>query len=141
MDFYHYLLDTNIISELVRRPRGSLKQKIEEVGEERVCTNVIVACELRYGALKKGSKRLQSNIELILSAIPILPLDLIVSETYAKIRNHLEKEGTPIGPNDMLIAAHALAYKMVLVTRNLREFSRVPGLLVEDWLGVDPKKE
>ena len=130
-----YLLDTNILSDLVRRPQGAVADRLARVGEGAVCTSIVVAAELRFGALKSGSKRLQRQAELILSVIDILPLEAPADEEYARIRRHLESQGTPIGPNDLLIAAQALALDCCVVTANDREFSRVPGLKVENWLG------
>ena len=131
-----YLLDTNILSDLVRSPAGRIAQRIEALGEETVCTSLVVTAELRFGALKKGSKRLSAQIEAVLSALDILPLEEPVDERYAGLRLALERAGTPIGGNDMLIAAHALALGLTLVTANAREFSRVPGLAVENWLSA-----
>lgn len=129
-----YLLDTNILSELIRNPRGRVMEEIDRVGENAVCTSIIVAAELRYGAAKANSRRLAERIDLILSALEILPLEPPVDREYAALRHHLTRQGTPIGPNDLLIAAQALANGLTLVTANLREFSRVPGLSVIDWL-------
>ena len=128
-----HLLDTNVLSQLVRQPQGEVAHKIAEIGEAAVCTSVIVACELRYGAAKKGSPRLSAQVEAILGAIEILPFDVPADAAYADLRIALEQAGTPIGPNDMLIAADALAHDCVLVTANVREFSRVPGLSVVSW--------
>jgi len=130
-----YLLDTNIISDLVKQPQGAVAKKITEVGEAAVFTSLIVACELRYGVAKKGSQRLGNQVESILSALEIAPLEAPVDQFYAQIRHQLTRSGTPIGPNDLLIAAHALAVDAVLVTANGAEFSRVLGLRVENWLG------
>ena len=130
-----YLLDTNILSDLVRRPQGAIADHLSRVGEDAVCTSIAVAAELRFGALKSGSKRLKRQAELILSAIDILPMEAPADEEYVRIRRHLESRGTPIGPNDLLIAAQALALDCCVVTANDREFSRVPGLKVENWLG------
>lgn len=129
-----YLLDTNILSELIRNPQGRVMEEIDRVGENAVCTSIIVAAELRYGAAKANSRRLAERIDLILSALEILPLEPPVDREYAALRHHLTRQGTPIGPNDLLIAAQALANGLTLVTANLREFSRVPGLSVIDWL-------
>ena len=129
-----YLLDTNILSDLVRNPQGLIAQKISSVGERSVCTSIIVASELRFGAKKLGSKQLTTQLNTILSAIDILPLEEPADHRYGELRAHLEKHGTPIGPNDMLIAAHALMLDCVVVTANEREFSRVPKLKVENWL-------
>ena len=129
-----YLLDTNIVSELIRNPQGPGTDHIARKGEESVCTSIVVAAELRFGAKKRASARLTSQTEAVLSAIEVLPFEEPADRQYAKLRFHLEKAGTPIGPNDMFIAAHALALNLVVVTANQREFSRVPGLVVENWL-------
>ena len=131
-----FLLDTNILSDLVRNPAGPVAQRIAAVGEQAVCTSLVVTAELRFGARKRGSQRLSDQLETVLSALDILPLEGPVDERYAELRSALERAGTPIGGNDMLIAAHALALDLTLVTANEREFSRVPGLAVENWLGA-----
>ena len=129
-----YLLDTNILSDLVRNPQGDVAAQIAKAGEDSVCTSIIVAAELRYGAAKSNSTKLAERINLILSALEILPLEMPADRQYAAIRHHLARQGTPIGPNDLLIAAHALSNNLTVVTANVREFSRVPGLKVENWL-------
>ncbi len=129
-----YLLDTNIISELIRNPQGKLTDIIAHKGEDCICTSIIVASELRFGAEKRGSYPLTRQLETVLSAIKILPLREPADRFYAKLRTHLEKSGKPIGPNDMLIAAHSLSLGLTLVTANEREFLRVPELIVENWL-------
>ncbi len=131
---HRYLLDTNILSDLVRNPQGLVAQKIAKAGEENICTSIIVAAELRFGANKLGSKRLTTQLNAILSAIEILPLEEPADQRYSELRATLEKRGELIGPNDMLIAAHALMLDCVVVTANEREFSRVPKLRVENWL-------
>lgn len=129
-----YLLDTNVISALLRQPRGPVAKRIAEAGERAVCTSIVVAAELRYGAEKARSKPLSERVELILSALEILPFEPPADRRYAEIRDHLTRRGTPIGPNDLLIAAHALAAELTVVTSNVREFERVPALRVENWL-------
>lgn len=129
-----YLLDTNIVSDLLRHPGGDVARHIARLGDDQVCISIVVACELRFGAAKSGSQRLARQLELVLGELEILSLEPPVEEHYADIRNTLERAGTPIGPNDLLIAAHARALGLTLVTGNLGEFSRVPGLLVENWL-------
>lgn len=129
-----YLLDTNIVSDLVRNPVGTVYAHIAEVGENSICTSLIVASELRFGATKSGSAQLQRRVEHILALIPVLSLETPVDRYYAKIRTGLERQGTPIGPNDLLIAAHALALDLTLVTANVREFGRVSDLRVVNWL-------
>ena len=131
-----FLLDTNILSDLVRRPQGKVAKRIAQEGEKNICTSIVVAAELRFGAEKRSSKRLTTQLEIILSAIDTLPLEEPADRQYAKLRQYLEKRGTLIGPNDMLIAAQALALDCTVITANDREFSRVPGLKVENWLGV-----
>ena len=134
MSGHRYLLDTNIVSDLVRNPHGVVARKVMRVGEDAVCTSIIVACELRYGAAKKNSRPLFDNVQRVLSALPVLPLESGVELPYGNVRTRLEQRGKPIGFNDLLIAAHALALDLVLVTANLKEFSRVPDLQVENWL-------
>lgn len=129
-----YLLDTNILSDLVRNPQGMVAAQIAEAGEDAVCTSIIVAAKLRYGAIKSNSAKLAERIDLILSALEILPLETPADHRYAALRRHLTRQGIPIGPNDLLIAAHALANDLTVITANVGEFSRVPGLKVENWL-------
>lgn len=129
-----FLLDTNIISDLVRNPQGRTSAKIAELGEDAVATSIIVAAELRYGAAKKGSHRLAAQLETILAALEVIPLEAPADATYGATRVALEAAGTPIGANDLLIAAQTLALDMVLVTNNEREFGRVRGLKIENWL-------
>ena len=129
-----YLLDTNILSDLVRHPAGLVAKHIAKVGENSVCTSIIVAAELRFGAQKNGSSRLRRQLELILSEIVVLPFEEPADDHYAKLRWYLEKQGTPIGPNDLLIAAQALSLSLVVVTANIKEFTRVPELVVNNWL-------
>jgi tRNA(fMet)-specific endonuclease VapC len=130
-----YLLDTNIVSDLVRNPQGKIAEQIFRVGESKICTNIIVAAELRYGAEKKKSPRLSAQVEAVLSALEILPLEKPVDISYASIRAQLERAGKPIGANDLLIAAQALTLGYTIVTDNEDEFSRVKHLRLENWLG------
>lgn len=129
-----YLLDTNILSGLVRDPRGPLAEKIGEIGEANVYTSIIVAAELRFGAAKRGSERLSRQVEAVLGVIDVAPYTTPADRVYGEVRRHLERVGQPIGANDLLIAAHALCDASVIVTDNVGEFSRVPGLRVENWL-------
>jgi len=129
-----YLLDTNILSALIKQPQSTLAQKIISL-EHTIYTSIIVACELRYGVEKKGSPVLAAKVEALLNEIKILPLDYeMVGYHYAKLRVYLEKQGMIIGANDMLIAAHTLALDMTLITANVGEFKRLPQLHVENWL-------
>ena len=129
-----YLLDTNVVSALVRDPHGPVADKIREVGETEVCTSIVVAAELRYGAAKKGSPRLSRQVEAVLEAFPIIPLEEPADAIYAHVRLAVERAGQPIGGNDLLIAAQGLSLEYVVVTANEREFRRVQGLEVENWL-------
>lgn len=129
-----YLLDTNILSELIRHPAGGVAQHIARVGERSVCTSIVVAAELRFGAAKKASSRLTQQMNAVLDLVAILPLETPVDEHYGRIRLHLEQRGEPIGPNHLLIAAHAQSLELTVVTANAAEFRRVPGLAVENWL-------
>jgi tRNA(fMet)-specific endonuclease VapC len=129
-----YLLDTNIISDLVRNPQGKAAQHIRSIGETRVCTSIIVAAELRYGATRKASPRLSAQLEAVLRALEILPFDIPADATYGLLRTQLEQAGRPIGANDLLIAAHAIALGYTIVTNNEQEFTRIKGLPCENWL-------
>lgn len=129
-----WMLDTNIVSVLIKNPAGPVHDHLLAVSPETVCISIVVACELRFGALKRGSKPLQKRVEELLSNLTVLALDGEADRHYAEIRLLLEKAGTPIGSHDLLIAAHARSAGLTLVTHNLREFLRVPGLKAESWL-------
>lgn len=131
---HSYLLDTNILSNLIKHPAGAVARHIAIVGEDAVCTSIVVACELRYGAAKKGSPVLSDKVEQLLTTIEVLPLEEGADQRYGEIRTALEKAGTPIGANDYMIAAHALSLGFTLITDNVGEFSRVAGLKFENWL-------
>jgi tRNA(fMet)-specific endonuclease VapC len=129
-----YMLDTNIISDLVRNPQGKAAKQIAKRGEDNMCTSIIVAAELRYGCAKSGSARLSNAIEDLLAEIDVLPFDVPADAEYGGIRAELEAAGKPIGGNDLLIAAHAIAIGATIVTANTGEFKRIRGLKVENWL-------
>ncbi|MBV8635648.1 MAG: type II toxin-antitoxin system VapC family toxin [Burkholderiaceae bacterium] len=129
-----YLLDTNIISDMIRNPDGPVARRIDQIGPKEIFTSIIVAAELRYGCAKKGSPKLLAKVEGMLETIPVLPLDIPADVDYAVIRAELEVAGQPIGMNDLLIAAHTYALGLTLVTDNTREFGRIRGLKVENWL-------
>ena len=129
-----YMLDTNIISDLIRNPGGKAAQRVALVGDKAVCTSIIVARELRYGCTKKASPRLLQRVDDVLNAIPVLPFDVPADVEYGAIRCELELAGQLIGGNGLLIAAHARALGLILVTANTREFCRVSDLQVENWL-------
>jgi tRNA(fMet)-specific endonuclease VapC len=129
-----FLLDTNILSDLVRHPRGRIFDRIKEVGEQNICTSVVVAAELRYGAAKKDSSRLTMQLEAVLDAVDVLALEQPVDAVYGELRARLERTGQSIGGSDLIIAAQALALGHTMVTDNEREFSRIIDLRVENWL-------
>lgn len=129
-----FLLDKNILSDLIKHPQGAIAAQIAEVGESEIATSIIVAGELRYGAERRGSPRLTAQLEAILELLPVLPLGDDADSHYGRLRTDLERRGTPIGANDMLIAAHALTLGATLVTDNVREFERVEGLTIANWL-------
>jgi len=128
-----YLLDTDTLSMLVRAPGGVIGRRIAAVGADAVATSPVVAGELRFVALRTGNAALRERVEELLARLPIQPIDDPVAHAYARVRRALERAVTPIGPNDLWIAAHALADGRVVVTGNVREFQRVEGLDVEDW--------
>jgi tRNA(fMet)-specific endonuclease VapC len=130
-----YLLDTNIVSAVIRDPQGDVTERIREVGETNVATSIIVAAELRYGAAKKGSARLTAQVEAVLGALEVLPFEDPADRVYGVLRAGLEQKGQPIGGNDLLIAAQALSLGFTLVTANEREFSTIEDLPCENWLG------
>lgn len=127
------MLDATALSELIRDPHGALAERLNALDPDAVCTSIVAACELRFGAQRKGSMPLTRRVDQLLQALTVLPLDTPADEHYADIRATLERSGTPIGSHDLFIAAHARSRGMTLLTRNLREFQRVPGLTVEDW--------
>ena len=129
-----YLLDTNMVSDLVRHPQGSVTQAIRAVGEGEVCTSIIVAAELRYGATKRASPRLTEQLEAVLRALEILPFAAPADVVYGRLRTDLEQRGLPIGAHDLLIAAQAIALGLTMVTDNEREFRRIDELPCENWL-------
>lgn len=127
-----YMLDTNIVSELIRNPAGRAAQRARAAADS-VCVSVIVAAELRYGCVRKGSPRLWRRVEAFLAEVPVLPFDVPADSAYGGIRAELEAAGRPIGSNDLLIAAHAWSLAATVVTANVGAFGRISGLKVENW--------
>lgn len=127
-----HLLDTNIISDLIRRPNGPVAARI--MAGETICTSIIVAAELRFGAAKRGSAQLSDRVEQALLRMQVLPFTRPADQIYGALRTDLEHRGQVISGNDMLIAAHALSENCVLVTDNVGEFARIEGLTVLNWL-------
>jgi tRNA(fMet)-specific endonuclease VapC len=129
-----WLLDTNIVSDILRNPRGAAAERLRGVDPQDVAISIVVLGELRYGLAKKPHARLEAQLEAVLGALEVLPLDAPAEDQYGRLRADLEARGAPIGANDMWIAAHALALDRTLVTANTREFERVSGLSIENWL-------
>ncbi|HXJ02569.1 MAG TPA: type II toxin-antitoxin system VapC family toxin [Micropepsaceae bacterium] len=129
-----YLLDTNIVSDLVRNPRGLAAGRVLLLARETIFTSIIVVSELRYGMARKPSHRLAVQLEIVLGGLTVIPFDTPADRAYGDLRAQLEATGQIISANDLFIAAHALSLGYTLVTDNQREFSRVKGLVVENWL-------
>lgn len=129
-----YLLDTNILSDVIKNPQGMAAKRMMALDNNDLFTSIIVASEIRYGVEKKKSALLSSRVELLLQMLDVLPFDVDADRYYGKIRFNLEQQGQIIGANDLLIAAHARSLDAVLVTDNTREFARVEGLNIENWL-------
>jgi len=128
------MLDTNIVSDLLRNPQGRAAVKLRQHGSSTSCLSIITAAELRCGAVKRRSPQLMLRVDTLLTKIAVLPFDTPCDAAYGRLRAGLEAVGEPIGPLDPLIAAYALELQITLITNNTGEFRRVPGLLVEDWL-------
>ncbi len=131
-----YLLGTNIVSDLIRNPQGAIAERIRKVSEAAVCTSIIVAAELRYGVRKRGSARLVAQVEAVLSALEIMPLEAPADGTYGRLRVRLEQSDQPIGGNDLLIAAQCVTLGYTIGTNNERELARVEESPCENWLRV-----
>ena len=135
-----YLLDTHIISHMMVNPDGIVAKRAERrmtsPDAPELCTSIVVQCELAFGLKKRPSARLQAALNAQLAGLIVLPLDEAVVTHYASLRTQLEALGIPIGPNDALIAAHALALDATLISGDA-EFLRVPGLKVENWMTAE----
>jgi tRNA(fMet)-specific endonuclease VapC len=128
------MLDTNILIYAVRKKPESIVARLDAARPGDLCMSVVTFLELAYGAWK--SERVKENLsslDRLREVISVLPLEANTADMYGRLRTQLEREGNPIGPHDLLIAAHALSLKLTLVTNNEREFQRVPKLKVENW--------
>ncbi|MDX2222717.1 MAG: type II toxin-antitoxin system VapC family toxin [Rhodospirillaceae bacterium] len=129
-----YLLDTDVMSDVIHDPFGSVGQRISRAGVDNVVTSIVTAAELRFGAIKRQAPGLASRVSLALESIRIVPFESPADVHYARIRSQLERAGEPIGANDLFVAAQAIALDLILVTGNLREFNRIKGLACQNWM-------
>ena len=129
-----YMLDTNICIYAIKHRPEIVLRRIRDNLERGLCISAITLAELRHGVEKSAAvERNQRALLQFLSILEILPFDDYAAIEYGRVCAYLQKRGTPIGPMDMLIAAHARAEDRILVTNNVREFERVPGLNLENW--------
>ena len=129
-----YLLDTNIISHMMREPSGTVVMRVAGAGEKSVFTSLLAIAEIRFGILKKNSKKLEQALNKILPYLQVEPWASPADRHYAETRAFLEANGITTGQLDLLLASQALATNAIIVTDNVKHFSRVPGLKVENWL-------
>ena len=129
-----YLLDTNICIYAMKNSFSALTEKLFLIHPEQICISAVTVSELEYGASKsKWGEQTRLRMQLFLSAFEILPFSERDAVLAGKIRAFLAEQGTPIGPYDLMLAAQSVAHGMIMVTHNTREFSRVPGIALEDW--------
>jgi tRNA(fMet)-specific endonuclease VapC len=128
-----YLLDTSIVSFHIRQSSPTLLRRLGQVAASTVALSVVTEMEIRFGLARRPTLRIRPLVEEFLAGMTILPLDSDAAREYARIRAELEQQGSPIGPLDLMIAAHAASLRATLVTNDVREFARVRGLRVVDW--------
>lgn len=129
-----YLLDTNACIDYLTGRFPTVVSRLKRSQPRDLCLSTVVVAELRYGADKSARYRHNHGLlDVLTNEIPVKDFDDDAARTYGKVRTWLEKKGTLIGPNDLLIASHALSLGIVLVSDNVREFRRVKGLKVENW--------
>ena len=129
-----YLLDTNICVHVIRKRPESAYRRLSNIGKRGVAISVVTAFELEVGALRAQGTHYSQAVRLFIAEFPVLPLEDSARTAYGQLRTVLERRGEVIGAYDMLIAAHALALDATLVTNNEKEFKRVKGLKVENWV-------
>ena len=129
-----YLLDTNICIYVINHRPAAVLARFLAHEIDGLGISAITDSELYWGVCKSGSVRNQTALDRFLSPLAVLDYDQAAARKYGELRAYLDKQGPPIGPLDQQIAAHALALGLTLVTNNLREFERVPGLVVENWV-------
>jgi len=129
-----YMLDTNICIYSIKHKPEKVFQKLQEVEPEDVCVSSVTYAELVHGVEKSTAvEKNRLALSMLLANIEILDFDVDAADCYGKIRADLEKKGTPIGPLDMMIAGHAQSLGYTVVTNNVKEFSRVSNLKIENW--------
>ncbi len=130
-----YMLDTNICIYAIKHKPASVFMQLQKINPEDVCISSVTYAELVHGVEKSEAiERNRLALSLLLSNIEIMSFDVNAADAYGKIRADLERNGTPIGPLDMMIAGHALALGYTVVTNNTKEFSRVDGLKIVNWV-------
>ena len=128
------MLDTNICIYAVKHKPEKVFQKLQEVDPEDVCVSSVTYAELVHGVEKSAAvEKNRLALSMLLANIEILNFDVDAADSYGKIRAGLEKKGMPIGPLDMMTAGHAMSKGYTVVTNNVKEFSRIPDLKIEDW--------
>ena len=128
-----FMLDTNAVSDAVRCPQGDVASRLAKLLPGQAVISVVVEGELRYGIAKASTRTIERRVNALLALIEVVSIDSAVARQYGVLRTHLAVQGTPIGMNDLWIAAHALELGLTLVTDNEVEFRRVPGLVVYNW--------
>ena len=129
-----YMLDTNICIYAIKHKPEKVFQKLQTVDPQDVCVSSVTYAELVHGVEKSATvEKNRLALSMLLANIEILDFDVYAADCYGKIRTNLEKKGTPIEPLDMMIAGHAMSMGYTVVTNNVKEFSRVPDLKIENW--------
>ena len=129
-----FLLDTNICIYIINQKPEQVFEKFEQYEVGDIAISNITACELAFGVEKSGSTKNKAALLKFLAPLEILPLGEEVIWHYARIRHELQRQGTPIGSLDLLIAAHALSLNIPLITNNTKEFARISDLILDNWL-------
>ena len=129
-----YLLDTNILSDVAHDPTGPVARKLDEIDPDSIVSSVVVAAEVWFGVENNPSYRSRARTESFMETVRVLGMGPEVVRVYGRVRAEMQKSGRSLGPNDMLIAAHALSLDATLVTDDAKAFAQVPGLRIENWL-------
>jgi tRNA(fMet)-specific endonuclease VapC len=127
------MLDTDSVSYILRE-HGRVAERVFEHPPSALCISAVTLAELRFGADKRGSRKLHKFIDTFVTTVAVMPFGADEAERYGKLAAALMARGTPIGSIDTMIAAHAMALRLVLVTNNVKHFDRVTGLKCENWV-------